>query len=91
MENKMSYELADGSKSTDYKIGDEFTHENGDRATFSKDDGTGNPWFTDRGYPKWTISWCFLTPVKTKKHASVINQLRETIKQLEATIQELEQ
>ena len=74
----MSYRLADGSCSTDYKIGDEFTHKHRYSAIFTRDDG------------EWAINWCFLTPVKAKKHANTINQLRKTIKQLKATIQELE-
>jgi hypothetical protein len=36
------------------------------------------------------MSWCFLTPVKTKKPTALINQLHETIRQLKATIEELE-
>jgi hypothetical protein len=86
----MSYRLADGSWSTDYKIGDKFTHRGGGLATLAEDDGSSNPWFnTDFGshYPR---HWFSLTPVKTKKPTDLINQLRETIKQLEATIQELE-
>jgi hypothetical protein len=82
----MSYRLADGSWSTDYKIGDKFTHRGGGLATLAEDDGSSNPWFnTDFGshYPR---HWSSLTPVKAKN----INQLGETIKQLEATIQELE-
>jgi hypothetical protein len=87
----MSYRLADGSCSTDYKIGDEFTHEHQYNAIFTRDDGEENPWFTtDRGGGEWAINWCFLTPVNAKKHTSTINQLRKIIKQLEATIQELE-
>jgi hypothetical protein len=84
----MSYELADGSMSTDYKIGDKFTHKHRYSAIFSRNDGTGNPWFTtDRDNGEWAINWCFLTPVKP---TALINQLRKTIKQLEATIQVLE-
>jgi hypothetical protein len=87
----MSYELADGSMSTDYKIGDKFTHSSGYSAIFTRDDGEENPWFTtDDDDGEWAMSWCFLTPVKTKQHASVINQLRSTIQYLERTIQELE-
>jgi hypothetical protein len=86
----MSYRLADGSCSTDYKIGDKFEHKDGGKATFSRDDGTENPWFAITGQAEWSINWCFLTPVNTKKHANTINQLRKTIKQLEAAIKELE-
>jgi hypothetical protein len=89
----MSYKLADGSCSTDYKIGDEFML----RTTpvrifvFKEDDGTAYPWFQERGIDdEYARHWEDLTPVQAKKNANVINQLRETIKQLEATIQELE-
>jgi hypothetical protein len=83
------YKLADGSMSTDYKIGDKFTHRNGDSAIFTRDDGEENPWFTTNS-GQLAISWCFLTPVNTKNHASTIDQLRSTIQYLERTIEELE-
>jgi hypothetical protein len=90
----MSYKLADGSCSTDYKIGDKFTHRDaveGSIYELREDDGTQNPWFEVEGCQgKGPRHWEDLTPVEAKKHASTINQLRETIKQLEATIQELE-
>ena len=86
----MSYRLADGSMSTDYKIGDEFNY--GDRTfILSYDDGSVMPWFREviqeSDHP---LEWPFLTPVKAKNHASVINQLHEAIRQLKATIKELE-
>jgi hypothetical protein len=88
----MSYELADGSMSTDYKIGDEFTHyEKRGLFKFEEADGSSCPWFEDMDERRSAESWCYLTPVKASKHSTLINQLRETIKQLEATIQELEQ
>lgn len=61
----MSYRLADGSMSTDYKIGDKFTHKchNG-VFKFIKDDGTHNPWFERKNISKEASSWYFLTPVK---------------------------
>ena len=94
----MSYELADGSMSTDYKIGDKFTHEDGhDIFVFIKDDGTLNPWFRREGkgadnarhweYPR---HWENLTPVKSTKHTDLIKSIRETVQYLERTIQELE-
>jgi hypothetical protein len=86
----MSYELADGSKSKDYKIGDKFTHSNGELITFLSDDGESNPWFSTSSDPKFAISWARLTPVKVKKNSSLINQLHATIRQLKATIAELE-
>jgi hypothetical protein len=86
----MSYTLADGSKSTDYKIGDEFNYE-GRTFTLVEDDGTDIPWFREsmetRHYP---IDWASLTPVKEKKHSTLIKSIRETIQYLERTIQELE-
>jgi hypothetical protein len=87
----MSYELADGSMSTDYKIGDEFTHEREGRIfRLGEEDGTRNPWFTDRdGGNRYARHWEDLTPVLTKQ-GILINQIRETIKQLKATIKELE-
>jgi hypothetical protein len=86
----MSYKLADGSMSTDYKIGDEFAFE--DRTfILSDDDGSVMPWFREviqeSDHP---LEWPLLTPVKEKNHASVINQLHEKIRQLKATIKELE-
>jgi hypothetical protein len=86
----MSYRLADGSCSTDYKIGDKFTHRSGGFAIFAEDDGTSNPWFNTACSTRYPRHWKSLTPVKAKKHATLVNQLREAIKQLEATIQELE-
>jgi hypothetical protein len=87
----MSYKLADGSMSTDYKIGDKFTHkyEHG-IYIFIEDDGTKNPWFKSEELSREASNWKFLTPVKTKQHASVINQLRSTIQYLERTLEELE-
>jgi hypothetical protein len=88
----MSYRLADGTMSTDYKIGDEFTHKlHTDIFEFIKDDCTENPWFRSEEKGRTPNSWCFLTPVKPNKDTILINQLRETIKQLEATIKEMEQ
>jgi hypothetical protein len=88
----MSYRLADGSMSTDYEVGDDFTHyEDGQNFIFEADDGSSFPWFTDKDGLRLAISWCYLIAVNTMKFASTINQLRETIKQLEATIKELEQ
>ena len=86
----MSYKLADGSMSKYYKIGDRFTHPTGELATLLNDDGTSNPWFSTSSYPQLAISWALLTPVKSKKNASLIHQLHKTIRQLKATIAELE-
>jgi hypothetical protein len=84
----MSYILADGSLSTDYKIGDKFTHKlHGGIYKFITDDGTENPWFKRDNGCRHANNWRFFTPVKP---TALINQLRETIKQLEATIQEIE-
>jgi hypothetical protein len=86
----MSYELADGSMSTDYKIGDEFTHyEKRGLFKFEAADGSSCPWFRDMDERRSAESWCYLTPVKAKKE-TLINQLHETIRQLKATIAELE-
>ena len=88
----MSYELADGSMSTDYKIGDEFTHEYEHGIfVFIRNDGTLNPWFkkVDR-LKDYARHWEDLTPVKTDKHTDLIKSIRETVRYLERTIQELE-
>ena len=91
MDTKIGYKLADGSKSTDYKIGDEFTHkyEHG-IYIFIEDDGTKNPWFKSEEFRRTASNWCFLTHVKSAKHATLIKSIRETIQYLERTIQELE-
>jgi hypothetical protein len=90
----MSYRLADGSMSTDYKIGDKFTHSlcGAEIWELVSDDGSLNPYFNRQEYlnDNFPRHWRSLTPVKTKQHASVINQLHETIRQLKATIKELE-
>ena len=83
----MSYKLADGSKSTDYQVGDKFTHSNGEVVTLLS---SYFPWFCTSSYPQLAISWGRLVPVKAKKNASLINQLHATIRQLKATIAELE-
>jgi hypothetical protein len=89
----MSYKLADGSMSTDYKIGDKFALESDPSRTFvfTEEDDTAYPWFRAAGDDYGlAMYWGDLTPLKAKSHASVINQLKETIRQLKATIQELE-
>jgi hypothetical protein len=61
----MSYKLADGSISTDYKIGDEFTHKYHKGVfKFIEDDGTQNPWFKSEELYRESSNWKFLTPVK---------------------------
>jgi hypothetical protein len=61
----MSYRLADGSSSTEYKIGDKFTHKyNSGVFKLIKNDGTHNPWFERENIPQEASSWYFLTPVK---------------------------
>ena len=89
----MSYKLADGSNSTDYKIGDEFRlYINLARIfVFTQDDDTDHPWFREAGDDyDHARYWEDLTPVKEKKNASLVNQLRSTIRYLEHTIKELE-
>lgn len=93
MENKMSYKLADGSMSTDYKVGDKFMLDTNHVRifVFTKDDDTTYPWFREAGYNRdHVMYWDELTPVKEGRVSTIINQLRETVKQLEATIKELE-
>jgi hypothetical protein len=89
----MSYRLADGSMSTDYKIGDEFTHRLCGDEVFElvSEDGSRNPYFNGQGWhDNFPRHWSSLTPVKAKKHATLIKSIRETIQYLERTIQELE-
>jgi hypothetical protein len=86
----MSYTLADGSLSTDYKIGDEFHYE-GRTFTLVKDDGTDIPWFHESiEEGRYPIDWASLTHVKPSSHSTLIKSIRETIQYLERTIQELE-
>tara|TARA_R110000787_G_scaffold257205_1_gene362411 strand:+ start:314 stop:592 length:279 start_codon:yes stop_codon:yes gene_type:complete len=92
----MSYKLADGSLSTDYKIGDEFTHKCGhDIFVFIEDDGTRCPWFKSEETHRNARHWSSLTPVKATKKANkktkAIKRLRKKIKQWKAIIKELEQ
>ena len=88
----MSYRLADGSLSTDYKIGDKFRHGCGhDIFVFIRDDGTLNPWFRREGEGADNARhWEDLTPVKTTNHSALIKSIRETMQYLERTIRELE-
>jgi hypothetical protein len=90
----MSYELADGSMSTDYKIGDEFYvirgSDEGKIAIFLEDDGSELPWFDKGEEGRSCELWGNLQHFKTKKNTTLINQLHETIRQLKATIKELE-
>jgi hypothetical protein len=88
----MSYELADGSKSTDYKIGDIFQPKHSDRTfILNDDDGSSCPWFVECGTTNEASRyWGGFIPVKAKKNASLVNQLRSTIRYLERTIAELE-
>ena len=88
----MSYKLADGSKSTDYKIGDIFQPKHSDRTfILNDDDGSCCPWFVECGTTNEVSRyWGGLTPVKSKKNSTLINQLHATIRQLKATIAELD-
>jgi hypothetical protein len=84
----MSYKLADGSMSTDYKIGDKFSHaERKGIWSLQEDDGSPMPFFSTKKCPRHCLAWSLLVNVKPK---SIINQLHETIRQLKATIKELE-
>jgi hypothetical protein len=91
----MSYRLADGSMSTDYKIGDKFYiiegADEGRLATLLEDDGSEMPWF-DKGIDDRNCElWAWLKPCNEENNADIIDLIRETIKQLKATIKELEQ
>jgi hypothetical protein len=87
----MSHRLADGSMSTDYEIGDEFHYfGDGDVYRYHREDGSSCPWFTNKGGFLEALSWSTLKAVKAKKNSTLINQLHETIRQLKATIKELE-
>ena len=87
----MSYELADGSLSTDYKIGDKFTSGRGEVFTFLEDDWTSRPKFKDEGGYNFWLYWSDATPFKQKrKECTLAKQIRKTIKQLEKTLKGLE-
>jgi hypothetical protein len=90
----MSYKLADGSMSTDYKIGDKFyVVEGSDKgcvAIFLKDDGSNCPWFYKGRDDRNCEVWEWLKPFNKENVVEITNSLRETIKQLERTIEELE-
>ena len=86
-----SYKLADGSMSTDYKVGDGFTYE--DRPfTLVEDDKSNMPWFREiiQENDHHPIDWASLTPVRTANPPALIKSIRETMKYLERTIKELE-
>jgi hypothetical protein len=88
----MSYELADGSMSTDYKIGDEFKHVMRLGIwSLQEDDGTNMPFFSNTTCSRYALTWSLLIHALPKKDATLINQLHATIRQLKATIEELEQ
>ena len=93
----MSYELADGTMSTDYKIGDRFTSDQHKNIfTLEEDDGSNYPFFDVNGGGVYGTNnsayfWYNLTPIKQDNNTKLIEQLRKTIKQLKATIKELEQ
>ena len=87
----MSYRLADGSMSTDYKIGDEFIRSERGSVFLEQDDGTRAPWFKTKSTGKYiAVHWENLNPVKTTKHTDLIKSIRSTVQYLERTIQELE-
>jgi hypothetical protein len=89
---KVSYKLADGSLSTDYKLGDEFHHRNTSAIfVFTEDDNTACPWFKELGWiNEYARYWEDLTPVKKSKRMVLIKRLKKKTKQLEAIIKELE-
>jgi hypothetical protein len=87
----MSYKLADGSCSTDYKIGDEFTHVKQGIVVLYEEKGMSFATFTrlSDGFER-VCYWKRLKPARRKNQLPLINQLHETIRQLKATIEELE-
>tara|TARA_R110002124_G_C8589626_1_gene483195 strand:+ start:142 stop:408 length:267 start_codon:yes stop_codon:yes gene_type:complete len=87
----MSYKLADGSMSTDYKIGDEFTHEVQGLVVLYGDGGRNFATFTrlSDGFER-VCYWERLKTTRRKNQLPLINQLHATIRQLKATIVELE-
>ena len=59
----MSYKLADGSDSSQYKVGDLFERPNGRLAEFSLDDGTSCPYFKLEGSEEVvSLFWDCLKP-----------------------------
>jgi hypothetical protein len=91
----MSYELADGSTSTDYKIGDEFVLDSEPTRlfVFVEEDLSPCPWFREKGVSgDCAKQWDDLRSVKAKCHTSIAAyQIKQTIRQLKATIKELQQ
>jgi hypothetical protein len=90
----MSYKLADGSWSTDYKIGDKFYvvegTDKGCIATLLDDAGSDCPWFyKGRDYRNCEV-WEWLKPCNKENIVEITNAIHETIRQLKATIKELE-
>lgn len=71
----MSYKLADGSLSTDYKIGDEFVvvggrRDVGERTSLVADSGASSPYFTRRSSGGSSKHWEYLIPTtETKRKA----------------------
>jgi hypothetical protein len=90
----MSYKLADGSMSTDYKIGDRFYIteglDKGRIATLVEDDGSSLPWFDKGGVDRNCEFWEGLNPCTKENNGRVIDALRDQIKKIERTIKELE-
>jgi hypothetical protein len=91
MEKNMSYKLADGSDSSQYKVGDLFERPNGRLAEFSLDDGTSCPYFKLEGSEEVvSLFWDCLKPhpkpftkddlkdgMRVLVHSSALSELQE--------------
>jgi hypothetical protein len=86
----MFHKLADGSLSTDFKVGDKFMHCNGFEVAFKHNDGTENPWFINDKSGVRAVSWCLLTPIKTKKDTRLVDHITKEIKKMEKSIKRLQ-
>jgi hypothetical protein len=96
----MSYKLADGSMSTDYKIGDKFVSVEegafpiGAIVVYTEDDNSDCPWFTREG--RKSEGACFWWRLKAYKEPSteaptkVSTEVSTELEELEARIETLE-
>ena len=97
----MSYELADGSMSTDYKIGDKFVSVDdgifpiGAIVVYTSEDNSDCPWFTQEGRKyEGACYWWRLKAYKepsTEAPTKVSTEAPTELEELEARIETLEE